>query len=177
MNVGVSRAAEMPAEVVVSSEDSATIDVSMKVNIGHVVVNGVKTTDMSEFFVTKLADIMAVFGIKSVAVNRYSSGFGCKVISSMMPFDGVPNDVLQKGVISKDAIGQLMSVANLTRIELRVDGDEYGELRKVWESEIQKVPDQELKEPPEPQQSGKEKGDGSGNIRIVDVGEGTPEST
>lgn len=171
MNVGVSRAAETPSEVVASSEDSATINVSMKVNIGHVVVNGVKTTDMSEFFVTKLADIMAVFGIKSIAVNRYSSGFGCKIISSMMPFDGVPNDVLQKGVISKDAIGQLMSVANLTRIELRVDGDEYGELRKVWESEIQKVPDQE------PQQPGNEKGDGSDNIRIVDVGEGTPEST
>ena len=41
MNVGVSRAAETPAEVVVSSEDSATIDGSMKGNIGHVVVIGV----------------------------------------------------------------------------------------------------------------------------------------
>lgn len=164
MNVGVSKASDAPEEPVVSNEDSATIDVSMKVNIGRAAVNGVKTSEMSEFFVTRLADMMAVMGMKSVTASRYSSGLGCRIISSMVPFDGVPNSVVQKGVIAKDAIGLLMSVANLTRIELRVDGDEYDRLRSAWSLDRNEDAVRNHK-------TSDSKDDVEGNIKIVDPSE------
>ena len=135
MNVGVSKATEAPNDVVASGEDVSIMSVTMEVNVGRAVVDGGTDSDMSEFFVTRIADIMAAFGIKSIVVNRYASGIGCSISSSAVPFDGVPGSVLQKGMVARDAIALIMSVANLTRIEMKVDEEEYNKLRTIWHVE------------------------------------------
>jgi len=83
------------------------------------------------------AIMMLVGGIESISAQKYTCGFGSKLHVSIAPFAGVPKDIALQGVAIKDALAQILSVANITRVLAKPSDEEMKEVRKTWAESVQ----------------------------------------
>lgn len=91
---------------------------------------------MAEFVVEHVMALMTVLGIESISARKYSSGFGSRLHVSIAPFNDAPEQVRNQGIIAKDAIAQILSVANVTRVVMKPGDDDLKEMANTWKSSI-----------------------------------------
>ena len=80
-----------------------------------------------------IATIMTVVGgIESIKIEKYSAGMGSRLHVSIGLFPKAPEEVASQGVIIKDALAQIMSVANVTRAIVVPTDKELADMEKMW---------------------------------------------
>lgn len=89
---------------------------------------------MAELVVEHAMALMSVFGIESISARRYSSGIGSRLHVSIAPFNDAPPEVRTQGIVAKDAIAQILSVANVTRVVMKPTDDDMKEMMSAWEN-------------------------------------------
>lgn len=89
---------------------------------------------MVDQFVEHVMSIMVLCGIEGISATKYKCGFGSSLNVTISPFQDAPKEVVSQGVIVKDALAKIMSVANVTRIIAKPTGDDMNNLREAWKS-------------------------------------------
>lgn len=80
-----------------------------------------------------IASIMtAVGGIESIKIEKYVAGMGSRLHVSIGLFPKAPSEVANQGIIIKDALAQILSVANVTRAIVVPTDKELADLEKMW---------------------------------------------
>jgi hypothetical protein len=82
------------------------------------------------------AVMMLVGGIESISAQKYTCGFGSKLHVSIAPFAGVPKDIALQGVAIKDALAQILSVANITKVTAQPSASEMLDIRRTWDASV-----------------------------------------
>ena len=89
-------------------------------------------SSMTKELVEHLTSIMVMCGIEGISVSKYDCGLGSKLNVTMAPFNDIPEEVYNQGVVVKDAIAQIMSIANITRLLAKPSDVDMNELKKSW---------------------------------------------
>lgn len=108
----------------------------MEVEIGKMASEATPASSMSEYVVEHVVALMTIGGIESISAVRYSSGFGSRLHVSIAPFADVPKEVADQGVIIKDALAQILSIANINRIVLKPDEKDRSKIRESWSESV-----------------------------------------
>jgi len=107
----------------------------MNVEVGKAAAAETPASVMSEEMMEHIAAIMVlVGGIESISAQKYICGFGSKLHVSIAPFAGVPNDIAMQGVAIKDALAQILSVANITKVTAQPSASEMLDIRRTWDA-------------------------------------------
>lgn len=106
----------------------------MNVEISKAAAPETPASVLTDQIVENITSIMMLCGIEGISATKYQCGFGTKLNVTIAPFSYVPENVAAQGVIIKDALAQIMSVANVTRILAKPTNVDLNELRKVWEN-------------------------------------------
>lgn len=89
-----------------------------------------------DYIVEHVSALMAICGIEAISSQKYTCGFGSKLHVSISPFADAPEEISAQGVVIKDALAQIMSVANMTRMVLKPTDSEMNDIRAIWEDSI-----------------------------------------
>ena len=87
---------------------------------------------MAEFATEHITALMTLGGIESIGAQRYTCGFGTRLHVSFSTFKGAPDEVVKQGIVIKDAIAQIMSVANLVQITIKPSEEDMVQMREAW---------------------------------------------
>lgn len=104
----------------------------MNVEISKAAAPETPASVMIEQMVEHIMSIMMLCGIEGISATKYQCGFGSQLNVTISPFANVPEKVSAQGVIIKDALAQIMSVANVTRIIAKPSDSDLKELRETW---------------------------------------------
>ena len=104
----------------------------MNVEISKAAAPETPASVMTEQMVEHIMSIMMLCGIEGISATKYQSGFGSQLNVTISPFANVPEKVSAQGVIIKDALAQIMSVANVTRLIAKPSDADLKELRETW---------------------------------------------
>lgn len=106
--------------------------------------------DMTDYLVDKIDAIMICCGIKEIVAQKYTCGFGSRLHVTMTPFEDAPPEIVKQGLVVKDAIAQLLSVINLSKISLsNFSTEEMSNIHAMWATAIEatKHPRNEASQP------------------------------
>lgn len=109
----------------------------MDVEIGKAGAAETPASEVAEYVVEHVTALMTVGGIESISAVKYQCGFGSRLHVSMVPFADAPEIVRNQGIVIKDAIAQIMSVANVTRIVTKPSEDDLQQMRKMWNDSLE----------------------------------------
>ena len=104
----------------------------MNVEISKAAAPETPASVMTEQMVEHIMSIMMLCGIEGISATKYQCGFGSHLNVTISPFANVPEKVSAQGVIIKDALAQIMSVANVTRLLAKPSDVDLKELRETW---------------------------------------------
>lgn len=94
--------------------------------------------DMTDYLVDKIDAIMICCGIKEIVVQKYACGFGSRLHVTMTPFEDAPPEIVKQGLVVKDAIAQLLSVLNLSKLALsNFSVEEMSNIHAMWATAIE----------------------------------------
>ena len=113
----------------------------MKVEIGKTPNPETPASRMAEYVTEKITALMTLGGIESIVAKKYTCGFGSKLHVSIAPFADAPAKIAAQGVIIKDALAQIMSVANINKIEMKPSDKDLRKMRETWTSAVQDADD------------------------------------
>lgn len=88
---------------------------------------------VTDYVVELVTSLMTLGGIESINAKRYSSGFGSRLHVTIAPFPKAPKEVKAQGVVIKDAIATILSVANITRVVMKPGDDDMAAMEKMWD--------------------------------------------
>lgn len=108
----------------------------MDVEIGKMPAAETPASSMSEYVVEHVVAIMTMCGIESIDVKKYSTGFGSRLHVSIAPFSDAPEEITNQGVVAKDAIAQILSIANITRIVIKPSDDDISGMKDTWKNNV-----------------------------------------
>lgn len=108
----------------------------MDVDIGKSGSSETPASEMVEYVVEHITALMTIGGIESISAVKYQCGFGSRLHVSMVPFAEAPETVKNQGIVIKDAIAQIMSVANVVRIVMKPSEDDLVSMRKTWRMSV-----------------------------------------
>lgn len=109
----------------------------MNLEIGKASARETPASVMSEYVIEHATALMTMCGIESISSQRYSSGFGTRLHVSIAPFANAPKEIVDQGVIMKDAIGEILAVANVARIVIKPSDDEMNGIRESWRQAVE----------------------------------------
>lgn len=90
---------------------------------------------MTDYLVDHINAIMISCGIKTIEIQKYTSGFGSRLHVTMAPFEDAPPEVVAQGLVVKDAIAQIMSVVNLARQSVEnFSKEEMANVHAMWKA-------------------------------------------
>ena len=92
---------------------------------------------MANYMCEHVSALMVMGGIESIVSQKYQSGFGSRLHVVIAPFSKAPEHVRSIGIIVKDAIAQILSVANVTRLVLKPSPEEMMDIVSTWEKSSQ----------------------------------------
>lgn len=104
----------------------------MNVEISKAAAPETPASVLTEQMVEHILSIMMLCGIEGISATKYQCGFGTQLNVTIAPFANVPEKVSAQGVIIKDALAQIMSVANVTRLLAKPSDTDLKELRETW---------------------------------------------
>jgi hypothetical protein len=94
--------------------------------------------DMTDYLVDKIDAIMICCGIKEIVAQKYTCGFGSRLHVTMTPFEDAPPEIVRQGLVVKDAIAQLLSVINLSKLALSdFSAEEMSNIHAMWAAAIE----------------------------------------
>lgn len=105
----------------------------MDVEIGKAQGAETPASEMSEFVVEHVTALMTLGGIESISAVKYSCGFGSRLHVSISPFACAPESVTSQGIVIKDAIAQILSVANVTRVVIKPSEEDLNKMKGTWQ--------------------------------------------
>lgn len=109
----------------------------MNVKITTVDTNSTPAAEMREKIVENAVSLMVVGGaLSSITSIKYSSGFCEKQLVSVTQFKDAPFPVKNQGVVIKDAIAQILGVANVTRVTVELDDKERENVTSAWNAAV-----------------------------------------
>lgn len=91
---------------------------------------------MSEYVMEHVTALMTLGGIESISAQKYVCGFGSRLHVTIAPFADAPEPVKAQGVVIKDALATIMSIANITRVVMKPSRNDVKKMRDVWESSV-----------------------------------------
>jgi len=86
-----------------------------------------------EDYLKCITDLMTYSGIESINAQKFTCGFGTRLHVSIAPFANVPETLYRQGIIVKDALGTLLSVANISRVVIKPSDEELEMMHKMWD--------------------------------------------
>ena len=86
-----------------------------------------------EDYIKCITDLMTYSGIESISVQKFTCGFGSRLHVSIAPFANIPDILSRQGIVVKDALGTLLSVANIARIVMKPSDEELTAMHKLWD--------------------------------------------
>ena len=89
---------------------------------------------MTDYMCEHVTALMILGGIESIVLQKYNSGFGSRLHVTIAPFANAPEAVKTVGIVIKDAVAQILSVANVTRLVLKPSEEEMSDVMSTWES-------------------------------------------
>jgi len=108
----------------------------MDVEIGKAGVQESPASCLAGYVVEHITALMTLGGIESINSVKYTAGFGSRLHVSIAPFAGAPKAITDQGVIIKDAIAQIMSIANLARIVMKPSDKDLADMRGMWNKAV-----------------------------------------
>jgi len=90
-------------------------------------------SEMGLDYIKQVTNLMTFCGIESISAQRYVCGAGSRLHVSIAPFSGIPEDIAASGIIVKDAIATLLSIANISRVLLKPSDEELMGLHQMWD--------------------------------------------
>jgi hypothetical protein len=108
----------------------------MDVEIGKAGAAETPASEAAEYVAEHVAALMAIGGIGSISAVKYQCGFGSRLHVSMVPFADAPEIIKNQGIIIKDAIAQIMSIANVTRIVMKPSEGDMCKMRILWNDSV-----------------------------------------
>ena len=91
---------------------------------------------MTEYVMEHVTALMTIGGIESISAQKYVCGFGSRLHVTIAPFAKAPERVKAQGVVIKDALAQIMSIANITRVVMKPSKADMGRMVKTWKSSV-----------------------------------------
>lgn len=91
-------------------------------------------SSMADYMCEHVTALMILGGIESIVLQKYSSGFGSRLHVTIAPFANAPEPVRNVGIVIKDAVAQILSVSNITRLVLKPSEEEMSGVMSTWES-------------------------------------------
>lgn len=104
----------------------------MDVEIGKAGAAETPASFMAEYVTEHITALMTLGGIESISATRYICGFGSRLHVTMAPFADAPEEVKAQGIVIKDAIATILSVANISRVVMKPSEDDLEEMRSTW---------------------------------------------
>lgn len=91
---------------------------------------------MTEYVIEHVTALMTIGGIESISAQKYVCGFGSRLHVTIAPFANAPDAVKSQGVVIKDALAQIMSIANITRIVMKPSKADVKKMVDAWKSSV-----------------------------------------
>ena len=113
----------------------------MDVEIGKTGGSETPASVMSEYVAEHVTALMTLGGIESISATKYASGFGSRLHVTMVPFSFAPSRVKEQGIVIKDAIATILSVANITKVVMKPSEDDLEEMKATWEKAVKDAKD------------------------------------
>lgn len=108
----------------------------MEVEVGKAVAPETPASCMAAYAIENVSALMIMGGIESIDARKYAAGFGSRLHVSIAPFADAPSEVTEQGIIMKDAIAQILSVANVARVVLKPDDKDLADMKKIWRTKV-----------------------------------------
>ena len=87
---------------------------------------------MTEYVVERITALMVMAGMESISAQRFECGLGSRLHVTISAFAGAPKDVTDQGIVIKDALAQIMSVANVVRIVIKPSESDLSDMKASW---------------------------------------------
>lgn len=87
---------------------------------------------MTGYMTEHVCALMILGGIESISAQRYNCGFGTRLHVTIASFAKAPEAVRTIGIVIKDAIAQILSSANVTRLVLKPSDEEMAKMTSKW---------------------------------------------
>lgn len=108
----------------------------MNVKMDKAMVPETPASCMTEYVMEHITALMTIGGIESISAQKYVCGFGEKLHVTIAPFANAPKKIRDQGVIIKDAIAQIMSVANVSRVLIEPSDEDMKSISEMWKSSV-----------------------------------------
>lgn len=111
----------------------------MNVSVSN--VEGVPATPasvMGRDLMENVYSIMALNGIEAISLHRYSCGLGHKTHVIISHFPDAPAEIVNQGIVIKDAIAQMLAISNIWRVVITLT-DEDNAVREYWAKSVEAV--------------------------------------
>lgn len=91
---------------------------------------------ISSYVTEHVTALMSLGGIEAISSRKYECGFGSKLHVTISPFRYAPEEVRAQGVVIKDAIATILSVANITRVVMKPEEEDVAAMKKLWDDSV-----------------------------------------
>ena len=89
-------------------------------------------SSMKNYVLEHLSALMIIGGIETISLKKDEIGGGSRIHTSVSFFKGVQDEIVTQGVVIKDALAQILSVANISRVVLRPSEEDLRGLRNFF---------------------------------------------
>lgn len=103
----------------------------MNLEINKAMAASTPSSCLGDYVAEHVAALMTLGAIEGISIQKHQSGMGSRLHVSITQFEA-PNSVKMTGIIIKDALAQIMSVANIARILMTPEEEEMESMRKTW---------------------------------------------
>ena len=106
----------------------------MNIETGRANAPETPASAMKAYMCEHVTALMILGGIESIVLQKYNSGFGSRLHVTIAPFAKAPEAVKKVGIVIKDAVAQILSVSNVTRLVLKPSDEEMDDMMSTWDS-------------------------------------------
>lgn len=104
----------------------------MEVEIGRVNAGTTPASVVAQYVAKRVAELMAVTGIESMSAQKYECGFGSRLHVTVSAFQFAPKEISDQGVVIKDALAQILSIANVAHLQLKPSEEDRKDMEAMW---------------------------------------------
>lgn len=108
----------------------------MDVDISRTTNAETPASAIREDYLGHVTALMAFCGIESISIQKHNAGYGSKLHATISMFAEAPKEITAQGIVVKDAIAQLLSIANINRVVIKPNEVDLGEIRASWKMAV-----------------------------------------
>lgn len=113
------------------------METNMNVKISQAQSNATPASTMTDEIIEHVSALMMLCGgIESISSTKYASGFGERLHTTIAHFAKAPRWVKDQGVIIKDAIAKILSIANIAGVTITPTDEDLARLQDAWDAAV-----------------------------------------